>query len=134
MPSGQAQKEVYVNEAFSLLDGVTHCAVEAESNSPAASPADGQAWLIGSSPTGDWSGKAGHLALRQAGQWLYVAPRDGMRVLNRATGQDVRRVAGTWRAVAAPAAASGGTVVDVEARSALATLIARLRDAGIFPA
>ena len=132
--SGQAQKEVYVNEAISLLDGLCHCAIEAELAAPPASPTDGQAWLVGTGASGDWSGRTGQVALRQAGQWRYVAPRDGLRVLNRATGQDLRRVAGVWRAVSPPAAPTGGSVIDAEVRASLAALVAALRQAGIFAA
>lgn len=132
--SGQAQKEVYVNEAISLLDGLCHCAIEAELAAPPASPTDGQAWLVGTGASGDWSGRTGQVALRQAGQWLYVAPRDGLRVLNRATGQDLRRVAGVWRAVSPPAAPTGGSVIDAEVRASLSALVAALRQAGIFAA
>lgn len=92
--AGQSQKEVYVNEGFLLADSLMHCIVESETNTPPTSPVDGNAWLVGSSPTGEWAGEAGTLALRQAGQWLFAAPRDGMRIVNRASGQDLRRLAG----------------------------------------
>lgn len=75
---------------------------------------------------------AGRLALRQAGNWIFVEPRDGMRVLDRSTGQD-RRYLDDWLAPATPAAPSGGTTVDSEARSAIAEIIATLREAGILP-
>jgi len=130
--SGQAQKEVYLNEALSRLDGLTHCAVEAEASTPPATPTEGQAWLIGASASGEWTGKTGHLALRQGGQWLYVPPQEGMRVLNRTSGQDIRRIGGVWRAVATPAAATGGSVVDSEARAVLVSLVNALKLAGIF--
>lgn len=131
--AGQAQKEVFVNESLSIIDGLLHGAVEAELATPPSTPADGQCWLVGAGATGAWTGKAGMVALRQAGQWLFVAPPDGMRLLNRATGQDIRRMAGTWRAPAAPAAPSGGGVIDSEARATLSALILALRQAGIFP-
>jgi hypothetical protein len=118
-----------VNEALSLTDALLHCAIEGEADDPPASPADGTAWLVGSAPTGAWVGQAGMLACRQLGNWLFVAPRDGFRALNRATGQEIR-FAGGWLAPAAPPAPSGGTTVDAEARASLAYLIARLVEAG----
>lgn len=130
---GQAQKEAFVNEALSRLDGLLFCAVESELATPPASPIDGHAWLVGTDPTGDWAGRTGYLALRQSGQWLYVSPQDGMRVLNRTTGQDWRRAGGIWRSATVPAAPSGGSVVDTEARAQLAALIAALRQSGVFP-
>ena len=129
---GQAQKEAFVNEALSLVDGLLHCAVEAVLNTPPPAPLDGQAWLVGTSPTGAWSGKAGHLALRQGGNWLFAPPRDGMRVLDRSTGQD-RRYHDEWRAPSVPAAPTGGTTIDAEARTAIAGIIASLREAGLLP-
>jgi len=132
--AGQSQKEIFVNEALALTDALLHCIVEAEQPAPPASPTDGLAWLVASAPTGDWSGQAGKIACRQLGQWLFVAPRDGMRIVNRATGQDWRRIGGAWKAPVAPAAPSGGASIDTEARAALAILVQRLRDAGIFPA
>jgi hypothetical protein len=72
------------------------------------------------------------LACRQAGQWLLVVPRDGLRVLNRATGQDARYF-GTWRVSARPATPSGGAIVDAESRTAINGLLAALESAGIIP-
>ena len=132
--AGQAQKEAFVNEAPARLDGLLHCAIEGTSATPPSSPVDGTAWLIGDSATGAWSGQSGRLALRQSGQWLFIVPSDGMRLLNKATGQDWRRVGSAWSAPALPAAPSGGTTVDAEARSALAALMTALRQAGVFSA
>ncbi|HEX4847498.1 MAG TPA: DUF2793 domain-containing protein, partial [Novosphingobium sp.] len=106
--AGQSQKENYVNEIAARIDALLHGAIEAEANSPPTSPADGACWLVGSSPTGDWTGKAGKIAARQAGNWLFFTPRDGMVLLNRSTGQQVRFVAG-WQAPARPTAPTGGT-------------------------
>ncbi len=131
--AGQAQKEVFVNEALSLLDGLLHGAVESETATPPATPADGLAWLVGTSPTGSWAGKAGWIALRQAGQWLFAEPRDGMKLLDRTTGQEFRRAGGAWHMATVPTPATGGTVIDAEARAMLAALVAALRQAGVFP-
>ncbi|MGH6786105.1 MAG: DUF2793 domain-containing protein [Novosphingobium sp.] len=129
--AGQAQKEFYVNQAHALTDALLHCAIEGTANAPPAEPGEGSAWRVGASPTGAWSGQAGKLACRQGGSWLFVAPRDGLRVLDRVTGQDLRYV-GTWQNPAAPALPSGGTVVDAEARGAIAAVVACLRAAGLI--
>ena len=128
---GQAQKEVFVNEAHALVDALLHCAIEAEDSSPPASPVDGGNWLVGAAPTGDWAGHAGELACRQAGNWIFVAPQDGMRVFDRAR-QQFLVYAGGWQAPSTPAQPTGGTVVDVEARAAIASLEIVLRHAGII--
>ncbi|MEZ5743571.1 MAG: hypothetical protein R3D89_07555 [Sphingomonadaceae bacterium] len=54
-------------------------------------------------------------------------------MLDRSTGQTMRYV-GNWKFPAVPAEPFGGTTVDIEARAAIADLIAALREAGVFPA
>lgn len=130
--AGQAQKEIFVNEAHALADALLHCAVEGEAASPPAEPEEGEAWMIAATPSGAWAGQAGRLAFRQAGNWLFATPRDGMRVLDRTTGQELRFREG-WQAPEPPPEPSGGSVVDSEARAAIQGLIAALRLAGIFP-
>lgn len=130
--AGQSQKEVFVNEAHALADALLHCAIEGEASSPPPDPEEGEAWLISAVPSGTWTGHAGRLAFRQAGNWLFATPRDGLRVLNRSTGQELR-FRGGWQVPEAPAEPSGGSVVDVEARAAIQGLIAALRFTGIFP-
>jgi hypothetical protein len=131
--AGQAQKETFVNEIAARLDALLHCAVEAELAAPPPAPVDGQSWLVAMGASGEWSGKAGQIAARQAGNWLMSEPRDGMRILDRSTGQ-VRHYNAGWHAPARPAAPTGGTTVDAEARSAIVALIDCLSAAGIIPA
>ncbi len=130
--AGQAQKEFYVNEAHALTDALLHCAVEGIASTPPATAADGVNWLVGASPQQEWTGQADKLACRQSGQWLFVAPKAGMRIYHRDTGQDWRFDDG-WQIAAAPDLPAGGTVIDTEARDAIADIIAALRVAGIFP-
>lgn len=131
--AGQAQKEAFVNEAHALADALLHPAVEAQADAPPADPADGACWLVGGAPTGAWSGQAGKLACRQQGVWLFVTPRNGLRVFDRATEQTLLYNGG-WTAPATPALPSGGATIDAEARAAIGVLIDRLRAAGIFSA
>ncbi len=131
--AGQAQKEFHVNEAHVLADSLLHCAIEGESASPPPSPMNGDCWLVAANAGGGWAGQSGKLACRQAGNWIFIAPRDGIRLYNRATGQEMRYANG-WHAPARPAPPTGGTVVDAEARSAIVNLVAALAQAGILPA
>ena len=130
--AGQAQKEVFVNEALAITDALLHCAIEGEADAPPGSPSDGDAWLVGLAPNGPWTGQEGRIACWQAGNWLFVQPRDGMRVLDRSSGQEIR-FHGIWRRPSVPLEPSGGSVVDSEARAAIQQLIAALRLTGIFP-
>jgi hypothetical protein len=87
---------------------------------------------VASGAAGDWAGEDGKLAARQAGNWLIVAPHDGMRVFDRSTGQ-ILLYRGGWQRPAAPLAPSGGTIIDAEARAAIADLVTALTEAGILP-
>ena len=82
---------------------------------------------------GAWAGNEGQIAAFAGGNWLFFAPRDGMRLLDRSSGRDLR-YAGGWVAPDRPNAPSGGGVVDSEARAAIAALTQCLVDAGIVPA
>ena len=131
--AGQAQKEFYVNEAYSRIDALMHGAIEDMANDPPAAPVDGTSWLVDTAPTGSWTGHSGMVASRQGGNWLFTPPCDGMRLFNRATGQEVR-FAGSWRYANRPASPSGGSTIDSEARVAILQLIDALVTAGIFSA
>ena len=128
----QSQKEFIVNESHALIDMLLHCAIEGEANDPPAAPAEGEVWIVGPAPTGDWSGHAGQLAGLQAGTWLFAAPQDGMRVFDRAARQAAFHHGG-WLRVSAPESPAGGAVIDAEARAAIDNLIETLRLAGILP-
>ena len=130
--AGQAQKEGFVNETSARIDSLLHGAIEAEQAAPPAVPVDGQMWLVAAGASGAWLGQAGKLAARQAGNWLFVTPRDGMKLLNRASGQEIR-YSGSWKSAARPALPSGGTTIDAEARTALAAILTALTTAGIVP-
>ena len=130
--AGQSQKEFYVNEAHALTDALLHAACEGETADPPPAPIEGEAWLVASGAAGEWAGQDGKLASRQSGNWLFTAPGDGMRLFDRSTGQIIFYRDG-WQRAAAHAPGSGGSIVDAEARAAVADLVAALVDAGIFP-
>lgn len=131
--AGQAQKEGYVNEIAARIDSLLFLAIEGQADTPPTDPDDGTSWLIGSNPVGAWAGKAGHIASFQAGNWLFSAPFDGMRLLDRSSGQEIRHI-GQWTIPQRPAVPTGGATVDTEARAAIAAIVASLTDAGIVPA
>ena len=131
--SGQSAKEFSVNEAHARADALLHPAIEGEASTPPASPDEGECWLVGAAATEAWDGEDGKLACFAAGNWLFVAPRDGLCVLDRATGQIVRYADG-WQVAEPPAAPTGGSTTDAEARAAIVGLIDALRTAGVFAA
>lgn len=70
MPGAQAQKEITHDEALVLIDALLAGTVYGLSNDPAAlSPQPGETWIIGSSPSGAWSGQAHRIAVFSAGGW-----------------------------------------------------------------
>ncbi len=71
----QSQKEVTHNEALNRLDVlVQSVAQDVDLNTPPSSPALGDCYIIGDSPTGAWSGKAKQIAQAIEGGWFFVAP------------------------------------------------------------
>ncbi|MCB2048639.1 MAG: DUF2793 domain-containing protein [Novosphingobium sp.] len=129
---GQAQKEAWVNEAHARIDVLLHCSVEGELTEPPLTPADGESWIVATPATGLWAGKDGMIAARQADNWLFVSPREGMRIFDKSTRQE-RLFTSAWQTPNVPVEPTGGSVVDSEARAVLAELISALRVSGVFP-
>jgi hypothetical protein len=81
LAAAQAQKHVTVNEALSLLDGLVHLTVITRAAAtPPAMPANGDRYLIAASPTAEWLGHAGHIALRMDGAWRFLVAKEGWRL------------------------------------------------------
>jgi hypothetical protein len=150
--AGQAQKEIQHNEALALVDALLHGQVEsADLSAPPGGPTVGQCWIVAAGASGDWSGQADMVALWTEGGWRFVAPRAGLRVVVadrdhalfydgtlwrpdaiRGDGVylDEVRVVGPQMAAIGPP--SGGVVIDAEARSTLANILAALRSHGLI--
>lgn len=149
---GQAQKELFHNEALTLADALLQpCAEAAGIDDPPAEPATGQCWLVGDSPAGAWAGEAGALALWTGSGWRFVAPREGMTVWVADDALDARYVGGAWQTgrlqgtrleldgeqVVGPREPAiddpdGGGVVDAEARIAIVAILEALRAHGLI--
>lgn len=66
-------------------------------NTPPVSPSVGDAYIIGSSPTGAWSGKAAKLAVCEAsGAWTYYTPAEGWAAYDRALNLRVNYSGSVW--------------------------------------
>lgn len=150
---GQAQKEMFHNEALALLDIAVHAAVVAALvDVPPDAPTIGQCWLVGPAPQGAWAGQAGALAGWTEGGWRFLAPREGMRVWVAAEHAFALHSGGTWyqgrtygrvfiegHQVVGPRAANiaeptGGMTVDAEARRAISAVVQTLRLHGLIEA
>lgn len=149
---GQAQKEMFHNEAIAGFDLIVQAGVVAAGiDTPPTAPESGQSWIVGAAPTGDWAGQANNLAGWSAGGWRFIPPVEGMAVWVIADAVVARFRDGGWvlgaetatslniagnqvvgerrPAIADP---TGGTVVDVESRAALASVLAALRTHGLI--
>ncbi len=149
---GQAQKEVFHNEALTALDLLLEAAVEgAPSAAPPATPEIGQCWLVASGATGAWEDQEDRIAGWTSGGWRFLAPHPGTRVWDKAAGLWRHWDGSAWSDGAMPAAAlviagqtvvgsrlpgisspSGGTTIDVESRSAIAAIIVALETHGLI--
>lgn len=56
-----------------------------------------------------------------------------MRLFNRASGQDVRYSGSAWLSPVTPPLPTGGTVIDTQARAAIAAIVDALVIAEILP-
>ena len=128
--TAQAQKEATVNEGLARIDALLTPAVEDIASNPPMSPSEGECWIIGANPQGDWAGKENDMAVFTAGTWLFVSPQVGMAVFDKAAGVP-RRWDGGWVAPNIPTSPSGGATIDAEARAVIDALLAMLRNAGI---
>lgn len=129
----QAQKEVTHNEALTLLDALIHAAVEAgPAADPPIGPTEGQCWIVGTAPTGAWVGQENAIALWTANGWRFAAASNGMKVTKLADGTQLRFDGDTWTAPGLVGTPVGGSTIDSEARSAIATLILHLGAQGLL--
>ena len=103
LAASQAQKHVTMNEALLDLDCLVNICVEnAPQNDPPPAPSVGSRWLVGASPVGVWSGRAGCLAAWVDGSWRFFEPRDGWLVPSLASDWPFIFRSGTWHPLALP--------------------------------
>jgi Protein of unknown function (DUF2793) len=149
---GQAQKELFHNEALLRVDAALSPVVEGGPTAePPANPGEGQCWIVAVGGLGAWSGRDHSLAAWSEGGWRFVVPPPGMTAWNRADGVPMQWDGGAWsdgtlicsglvvagqRVVAerrpAVPSPSGGTIIDVEARAAINAVIATLMSHGLI--
>lgn len=129
--AGQVQKEFFVNESLARLDLLLHPAIIEERADPPANPAAGACYLVAAQATGAWQGMDSCLAAWDGDGWTIAAPQPGMTVRDLTSGT-VLLFDQQWQRFAAPPPPAGGTVVDLEARSAIGQITAALKEFGIF--
>ena len=133
---GQAQKEFLHNEALQTLDMLVMPAVEETPRaSPPTAPVMGSCYIVDSSATEEWVGKAQCIAAFTSGGWRFVAPLAGLSVYVRSIGTWAMFRGEAWElGGAAIASPSAGAIVDAEARSAIDQMLSAMRQHGIIAA
>jgi Protein of unknown function (DUF2793) len=128
----QAQKEITHNEALVRIDALLHPLVEAVQSDPPIILTEsdtGRCWLVSASPSGFWSGEANSLAIWIGGGWRFCKPNEGMQVKIR-SGMNLTYLGNAWISPPLIADPANGTIIDVQARQALASLLLYLRSIG----
>lgn len=78
MAGAQSQKYITFNEAMQYLDVLTQGrALDKDLTAPPGSPADGDVYIIGSSPTGAWATKDWNITAWLDGVWRFFPPKNG---------------------------------------------------------
>lgn len=96
----QAQPEITHNEALYQIQALSNGVINATTNAPPGSPNEGDSYIVGSSPTGAWAGRANRIAIWTEGGWRFVPGNDdsgtaismgarqtGLRVYDRAAAE-----------------------------------------------
>ncbi len=133
LAAGQAHKELFHNEALTLLDLLTDISVLEISDDPALlTPAAGDCWLIGSSPLAEWEDYSDHIAGWSAGGWRFISPRESMRIFIANIGGLAVFRNGAWQVAEQVFSPAGGSVIDNEARTAIESILASLQTFGLM--
>jgi len=94
---GQAQKELFHNEALLRIDALLCAAVEGNPlQSPPANPVEGACYIVAAGATGGWAGQDEAIACFTDGGWRFVQPVEGVRVLDRTSGKTIVRRGNNW--------------------------------------
>nr|WP_198162982.1 DUF2793 domain-containing protein [Sphingobium sp. TCM1] len=150
--AGQAQKEMFHNEALVRIDALLHGRAEsADLAVPPAGPAIGQCWIVAAGASGAWIGHEENIACWTEGGWRFVAPQAGARMAIADRGHELCHDGAEWSdaplrsdglylegekviGVRQPVIPdpSGGSLIDVEARNTIQAILATLRAHGLI--
>lgn len=100
VPSGQTNLSIAFNDAMQIIDALVQLVVEDKDLSapPSTDESDvGKRWIVGASPSGDWSGHAGKIALCVGEDlWKIIEPKDGFTAYVLDEDEDYRYLSGSW--------------------------------------
>jgi hypothetical protein len=102
--SGQAVPETTVNEQIRYLEsGAGHFIFkDRDLATPPGSPADGDCYLVATSPTGAWSGKAGKIAFYLNTAWVFITAIEGLTAWINDENVFVGYDGATWSTLSSP--------------------------------
>lgn len=118
--AGSLQTDVLQNEQLNYFAAWSNAVVQTVGdNDPPGSPTNGHRYVIGTSPTGAWSGKAKYLAVYRGG-WQFYAPYEGARVTNLGDSKIYTYSASAWVEYTIPVSAAAEDVSYNNVSSGLA--------------
>ena len=149
---GQAQKELFHNEALTRIDLTLQGAAETlDDTDPPADPDIGNVWIVGEQATGAWAGFDRQIAGWTSGGWRFITPRVGMQMWiadqscfatfdgtewqlgdlrgRRLVIEGVQVVGNQQGAIAVPV---GGVTIDAEARATISAILSALKQHGLL--
>ncbi len=128
LATGQAHKERFHNEALTLLDFLVCPIVQAKHSDPnILVPSEGKAWLVDANPTGDWVSRTNQIAIWTAGGWRFVEPNIGAEIFIADANETAIFRGNNWVSHGAIVGPEGGSVIDIEARIAIDSMLEALR-------
>jgi len=92
-------------------------------NTPPGSPAEGNCYIIGPSPTGAWSGAAGRIAVYQDSAWVIFTPVEGWRAWDKSSDIDYVFNGSSWVSPLASAIAIPRIVSSFVSNAGTATVV-----------
>lgn len=124
LAANQTQPHVPVNAALRRLDALVQLTVLSISNTPPGSPADGDRYIVGDSPTGAWVGHEHDVVAFIGTGWIYWVPAIGWQAFVQALGLSYVYGAGSpigWEPLVVEGGGGAATVVtdSTTARDAL---------------
>ena len=97
MESAQTQKFLTFNSAISYLDALVNPTVfNRTTSAPPASPTEGDRYIIGSSPTGAWTGLANRIAVYIGTNWVIFTPSEGWNVYDQGANEEITFTGSLW--------------------------------------
>ena len=121
LSSTAANQATVVNGDWAILDQMVGRTVKSRGvNAPPVSPSDGDAYIVGTSPTGLWSGKANQVAFWRdsSGVWSFIVPLTGwtLRVQDDLDANGIPKEYGytgsAWGSPAGAGSFTGGTLTS----------------------